>query len=176
MGVCDGAAPAAPPQIVVHAARGGDQAVCRWFIDGVLAGGVDFDVIGLSFYPWWHGTLQDLARNLAALAGRYRKPLMVIETAYPWTLDGFDDCGNFVTSPAQLCPGYPASPAGQAAILRDLLAVIERTPGGDHGRRIHFVQNFQRRAYLRFRRTAHAANYRLASARDTLSEGVIADV
>jgi len=56
--------------------------------------------------------------------------VLVVETAYPWTLAGNDATGNFVTSADQLLPGFLASPDGQLAFLRALLATVEGTPGG----------------------------------------------
>ena len=129
-GVRDSLPPALRPAIVIHVDNGGNNTLCRWFLDHLSAEGVDYDVIGLSFYPWWHGTLDDLRGNLHDLAGRYGKKLMLVETAYPWTLAGADATGNFVTSPDQLLPGLPASPDGQLAFLRALLATVEETPGG----------------------------------------------
>lgn len=117
------------PEIVLHVAEGGDNARCRWFFDNVTAAGIDFDVIGLSFYPWWHGTLWDLETNLRDLGPRYGKPVMVAETAYPWTLATADATGNFVTDSTRLLTGYPATPQGQLDFLRDLRRVVE-TAGG----------------------------------------------
>jgi arabinogalactan endo-1,4-beta-galactosidase len=129
-GVRDSLPPTLRPAIVIHVDNGGNNALCRWFLDRLSAQGVDYDVIGLSFYPWWHGTLEDLRVNLHDLAGRYGKKLMLVETAYPWTLAGNDATGNFVTSTDQLLPGFPASPDGQLAFLRALLATVRGTPGG----------------------------------------------
>jgi arabinogalactan endo-1,4-beta-galactosidase len=129
-GVRDSLPPELQPKIVLHIADGGDNAHSRWFYDNVLANGIDFDVIGLSFYPWWHGTLTELRTNLHDLAERYGKELMVVESAYPWTLEGYDTTGNFVSTQDQLHPGYPATPEGQLDFLRDALATVEGVPGG----------------------------------------------
>jgi arabinogalactan endo-1,4-beta-galactosidase len=123
-------APAA--RIMLHIDRGGDAAASRWFFDHVVAEGVPFDAIGLSYYPWWHGSLERLSQNLAALADRYGRDLFVVETSYPWTLDALDGERNLVGLPGQLLPGYAATPAGQAAFLRRLAGVVGATPKG-HG-------------------------------------------
>ncbi|MBD3347792.1 MAG: hypothetical protein GF400_01195 [Candidatus Eisenbacteria bacterium] len=117
------------PGIVVHVDNGGSNGLCRWFFDNLADEGVSFDAIGVSFYPWWHGTLWNLRDNLRDLANVYGKELLVVETAYPWTLEGNDETGNFVDSADDLHPGYDATPAGQAAFLRDLLAIVEGAPG-----------------------------------------------
>jgi len=128
--VRDSLPPGERPKIVIHAATGGDNAASRWFYDNLVARGVEFDVIGLSYYPWWHGTLDDLEANLRDLAATYGKEIQIVETAYPWTLEGNDGTGNFVDGPEDLLPGYDATPSGQLAFLRDLLATVEAVPGG----------------------------------------------
>lgn len=126
-----GSAPGAwRPEIMLHLDRGGDNAGARRCLDNLVARGVAFDLIGLSFYPWWHGTLADLEANLADLAPRYGKDLVVVETAYPWTLDWFDGTHNQVGLPSQLLPGYPATPEGQRAFLAGLLAIARSAPRG----------------------------------------------
>ncbi len=114
--------------IMIHHDQGGKNAVCRWYFDLVKELGVDFDMIGLSFYPWWHGTLDDLQKNLNDLAARYGKPVMVVETAYPFTLQSGDATGNFVGRESQLVPGFPASPAGQSAFLKKLHEIVKAVP------------------------------------------------
>ena len=121
------------PEVMIHIDRGGDNAGARWFLDHLMSRGVAFDLIGLSYYPWWHGSLADLEANLADLAPRYSKDIIVVETAYPWTLGWFDDMHNPVGLPEQLLPGYPATPRGQADFLNAVLALVRAAPGG-HGR------------------------------------------
>ena len=128
-GVADALPAGDSVQIMIHIDRGGDTAGCEWFFDHILARGVDFDIIGLSFYPWWHGTLDDLKRNLDALAARYEKDIIVVETAYPWTLDWHDDMHNIIGLPDQLHRGYPATREGQAHFLTDLIDIIGGVQG-----------------------------------------------
>ncbi len=115
-------------RIMIHIDRGGDNAGSRWFFDHLLAEDVAFDLIGLSYYPWWHGSLDDLSRNLADLAVRYRKEIIIVETGYPWTLAWNDNTNNLVGEPSQLLPGYPATVAGQEAFFRELLRRVKATP------------------------------------------------
>ena len=128
-GVLD-AAPDRPPAIVIHLDNGADNGMCRWFIDHLLERGFDFDVIGVSFYPKWHGTLAGLGANLNDLAGRYGKEVAVVETAYPWTLDWIDDTNNLFGTTADLHQGFPATVAGQSAFLRAVRSVVGNVPGG----------------------------------------------
>jgi arabinogalactan endo-1,4-beta-galactosidase len=129
-GVRDSLAPAERPEIILHVDNGAGNRMCRWFYDGVIAQGVEFDVIGVSFYPWWHGNLDALAANLTDLAAAYGKEIHVVETSYPWTLEDLDGTGNFVEHKGQLHRGYPATPAGQADFLEAVLSVVESVPGG----------------------------------------------
>ncbi len=129
-GVRDASPADQQPQIVLHVAEGGDNTICRWFYDNVLAGGVDFDICGVSFYPWWHGPLTNLAANLHDLATRYDKPVFVVETSYPWTLGSLDETVNFVWQASQLLPGYAATPEGQLNYLQDLYGIVRSANGG----------------------------------------------
>ena len=129
-GVAD-AFPAAPrPLVMIHLDRGADNTGARWFLDNLANRKVDFDLIGLSYYPWWHGPLADLETNLHDLASRYGKDIILVETAYPWTLAWFDGTHNAVGLPEQLLPGYPATPAGQRDFLDTLLAMVRAVPEG----------------------------------------------
>ncbi len=65
--------------IMMHIALGGQNDEARFWLDNMIARGVEFDVIGVSYYPRWHGTLEDLHRNLHDLIDRYRKPINVVE-------------------------------------------------------------------------------------------------
>ncbi len=117
-------------QVMIHIDRGGDPAGARAFFDRLQDEKVSFDVIGLSYYPWWQGSMDDLSRTMNVLADRYGKPIVVAETAYPWTLSWFDDVHNVVGEPDQILPAYEATPEGQAAFLRDLLKTVAAVPGG----------------------------------------------
>lgn len=104
-----------------------------WWYDEVMSRGVDPDVLGLSFYGYWHGSLADLQAAATGLVDRYGKDVMVVETAYPFTLADDDPAyPNIVASTDQLVAGYPASPEGQAQWIHDLGTVVEALPGG-HG-------------------------------------------
>ena len=70
------------PRLVVHYDQGGDNAGSRWFYDNVVAQHVPFDIIGLSYYPFWHGTLSQLRTNVDDLAQRYQRDVSVVETQY----------------------------------------------------------------------------------------------
>ena len=91
---------------------------------------VPFDVIGASYYGYWHGTFAALQFNLNDVTARYDKDVIVVETAYAFTLADDDDFGNIIGDPSLLVPGYPATPAGQAANLRDVMSIVRAVPDG----------------------------------------------
>jgi len=66
-------------QIMIHIALGGQNKESVWFLDRILKNGVTFDILGQSYYPEYHGTLDDLKNNLTDMIARYHKPLVVVE-------------------------------------------------------------------------------------------------
>ncbi|GGG22749.1 glycoside hydrolase family 53 protein [Paenibacillus abyssi] len=126
------AAKAVDPSInvMIHIDRGGDLAASHAFFERFQKHQVEFDTIGLSFYPWWHGTLEDLRMNLFTLAQVFDKDINVVETAYPWTLDTTGGRQFIVDKEEQLHDGYPATVEGQGSYLRDLIGIIKQTPEG----------------------------------------------
>jgi len=65
--------------MLLHIALGGQNDESVFFLNNMLSRGVYFDVIGESYYPKWHGTLDDLRNNLTDLATRYSKDIIVVE-------------------------------------------------------------------------------------------------
>ena len=114
-------------QIMIHYAgiSGAD-----WFYEQVQE--LDFDLIGLSYYPMWHGkSLTELKAILQSLTGRYERPVVIAETAYPFTLNWNDFTNNIVGLESQLIlPDYPATPTGQLNFLTDLKATVQEVNGG----------------------------------------------
>jgi arabinogalactan endo-1,4-beta-galactosidase len=124
------ASPAKRVKVMIHASNGGDNANFRKLLDPLVQRGVDFDVIGISFYPYWHGKVADLEANMADLSTRYGKEMVVAETAYAWTLDNGDDFPNSFGPGSDRLGGYRASPQGQASALCDIIAAVAGAPGG----------------------------------------------
>lgn len=114
-------------RIMLHYSQGGNAAATQWFFDHINAYGVSYDMIGLSYYPWWHGTIAELTANLRATAARYSRDVMVVETSYPWRAGGWED---MATNRAVMT--WPVSPDGQSQFLRDVLGAVAGVPGG-HG-------------------------------------------
>jgi arabinogalactan endo-1,4-beta-galactosidase len=119
-----------PLLVMIHFDQGGDNARSRLFYDHIVAGGVPFDIIGLSYYSFFHGSLTDLRTNVDDLATRYGKQIVIAESQYAWTLAQGDSTGDFVWQPSQLEAGYPASPGGQLSFYNDLLSILAQVPNG----------------------------------------------
>jgi arabinogalactan endo-1,4-beta-galactosidase len=114
--------------VMLHFDQGGDNADSVTFYNNLVTRGVPFDVIGLSYYPFFHGTLTQMRANVDALAGQFGKPIVIAESQYPWTLAGGDSTGNFVWQASQVSGGYPASPRGQLSFYNDLLSILAQVP------------------------------------------------
>ena len=65
--------------VMLHVALGGQLEESMRFFDAMAEYGIEYDVIGQSYYPEWHGTLEELESNLNNMAERYAKPLIVVE-------------------------------------------------------------------------------------------------
>ncbi len=119
-GVEAGHGDAPRPLIMIHIDRGGDWRATKRFYDHCREYGVEFDVIGQSYYPWWHGSLDDLRANLAFMSKEYKKDIIVVEAAYNWR-------------PAEYRrkPGpYPETPAGQREFWEQVDKAVRETPDG----------------------------------------------
>jgi arabinogalactan endo-1,4-beta-galactosidase len=108
------------PKIMIHIDRGADIKGTKAFLDKLNGYQIPYDVIGQSYYPWWHGSLNDLRRNLAFMATEYQKDIIVVEAAYNW------QPGNYVNKPAP----FPESPEGQRAFLDEVNRVVMAAPDG----------------------------------------------
>jgi len=109
------------PAIMIHIDQGGNSETTKWFFDNLILNHVPFDVIGQSYYPWWQGSLKDLKDNLDFMANRYKKPIVVVETAYDWR-----DGEQFKTGK----PPFPQTPEGQAEFLAAVVNTVKETPNG----------------------------------------------
>lgn len=110
-----------PPKIMIHIDQGGNIAITKYFFDHLNRYHIRYDVIGFSYYPWWHGTLMDLRENLAFTANTYHKDIIVVETAYNWrpARESADRVGPF-----------PETPEGQREFLDEVTRIVLAVPDG----------------------------------------------
>ena len=121
-------------KLMLHIERSHDAALYQEFFGKMEEAGVDYDVIGASYYPYWHGTPEELFANLTGCR-RFGKEIMIAEMGYgfidePYQLD--DGKEYYVFDSKRVCvPGftekYPMSPEGQVAFLRDFLSEAKAT-------------------------------------------------
>ena len=111
--------------IISHVSSGGN-----WFFKNLIERGVNVDILGISYYPMWHGNLTDLNKNLNKLGNEFQKPILIIETAYPFTLESNDDTNNIVGLETQLLENYQASEQGQFSFLNDLITLVNNSDYG----------------------------------------------
>ena len=106
------------PKIMIHIDKGGDKEFTKYFFDKLDTYNIKFDVIGQSYYPWWHGSLLDLKECLNVTALEYKKDIVLVETAYNY-------------SPAEyintLAP-FPETPEGQKEFLENVNDIILNIP------------------------------------------------
>ncbi len=115
--------------VMLQIAEGGDNDLARWWFDNITRREVPFDVIGISYYAYWHGSLGQLQTNLNDITARYDKDVIVVETSYAFT-DRDDDGYPNIVEPKLAVPGYPLTPAGQRSMLRDVMAVVRAVNDG----------------------------------------------
>jgi len=108
------------PKFMIHIDRGADWKSTKEFFDRLNAYEIPYDIIGQSYYPWWHGSLNDLRKNLEFMAREYHKPIIVVETAYNWKP------GNYTRKAAP----FLESAEGQRQFLEELNQVVRQTPDG----------------------------------------------
>lgn len=108
-------------QVIIHTADADSDANARWFYDGIKAQGVNWDITGLSYYCYWHGSMSNMSSVVADMKSRYGKSVIIAETAYPFTANNADSEANAISSSTP-CSGYPATSTGQYDNFRDVLA------------------------------------------------------
>ncbi|WP_308368345.1 MULTISPECIES: glycosyl hydrolase 53 family protein [unclassified Microbulbifer] len=114
-----------PPLIMIHIDRGGDMERTKWFFDKFHSYGIDYDVIGQSYYPWWHGTLAELRANFAFMVEAYDKDIVLVEAAYHWR-----ESGEWEDAARADAMEYPQTPEGQMRYWLDVDAAVRAIPGG----------------------------------------------
>lgn len=99
------------------------------FLDSISD--IDYDIIGLSYYPFWHGkSLQELETNLTSISNQLGKSIVVAETSYPFTFEWNDDTGNVIGLPEQILDDYPPTVSGQRDFLFKIRKIVSNTPKG----------------------------------------------
>jgi len=116
--------------LMIHLDNGGNNALYREWFDNYTKRGEDFEYIGLSYYPFWHGTLDMLENNMNDIAVRYGKDLIVAEVSMGYTMEDYasyeklspEERKGYATRPALVEKiEYPMTKEGQSDFMADFL-------------------------------------------------------
>ena len=106
------------PLIMVHIDKGGNKSRTKAFFDKWHSYGIGYDIIGQSYYPWWHGSLLELRENMIFMADEYKKDIILVEVAYNWRPAEYKN---------KKAP-FPETPEGQRQFLEEVNRVVLNTP------------------------------------------------
>lgn len=125
--------------VMIHLDNGGNNALYRDWFDHFMERCEDFDIIGLSYYPFWHGTLQMLEDNMNDIAVRYGKDLIVAEVSMGYTMESYqeyeqlsDEERKGYATKKELIEKieYPMTVQGQKDFMEDFLRRISGVADG----------------------------------------------
>lgn len=125
--------------VMIHLDNGGNNALYREWFDNFTKLGEDFEIIGLSYYPFWHGSLQMLNDNMNDIAERYGKDLVIAEVSMGYTMEDYknyeklsdEERKGYATRPALVEKiEYPMTKQGQYDFMEDFLNRISHIKGG----------------------------------------------
>lgn len=124
-------------KIILHLERSGDNGIYREWLENILVKEkVAFDILGISYYPYWHGPLKEMVANIKDIKARYHLPVMIVETGYGFTGSEYDsglmpkDFAGLVMTDAKFAslehkPPYALSIAGQKEFFKNLFDAID---------------------------------------------------
>lgn len=126
--------------VMIHLDNGAKNELYKdWFRRYFAAGGEDFQYIGLSYYPFWHGKIEGLRQNMNDIALRYHKDLIIAEASFGFTLEDYQqqeqlpaDQRKGMASTPELAEktAYPMTPEGQCTYIQELADAIRQVPEG----------------------------------------------
>lgn len=126
-------------QVMIHLDNGGFHSMYREWFDEYTKRGEDFDIIGMSYYPFWHGTMEELAFNMKDMAERYGKKIAIAEVSMGFTMEDYKEYENLQDSERK---GYATKPdlvesipwkmskKGQSDFMQELMERVKEIPGG----------------------------------------------
>ncbi|MBQ9118450.1 MAG: glycosyl hydrolase 53 family protein [Lachnospiraceae bacterium] len=124
-------------KVMIHLDNGGKIELYEEWFDNFRDRGGDWDIIGLSYYPFWHGTLGGLRANLLNCAERYGKELIIAEVSMGHTMESYaayeqvtdENRKGAATRPelAAKVP-FPMTPEGQADFIQAVLNILKEVP------------------------------------------------
>ncbi len=118
-------------KVMIHVQDGGSVGVTENFFSIIEENGVtDYDIVGLSYYPYWHGTFGDLKDNINNIYSKLGKEVIVVETAYPFTYENADDKRNMVMDADTKLVGFDATEENQRKVFELVMNSVANCEGG----------------------------------------------
>lgn len=115
--------------VVMHFANPEKPDNYRKWAKSLQDNGVDYDVFASSYYPYWHGTLDNLTDILTEIRTTYGKQVMVAETSYAWTAEDGDFHGNIIGEGSAVTQNYPYTVQGQVNAIADVIRAVNAAQG-----------------------------------------------
>ena len=118
-------------KVVIHVESPQKNTLTTWS-DNLEKYNVDYDILGTSYYPYWHGTLSNLKDEISYVQTKHNKDAMVVETSYAYTLDDSDGCANTVregNNDDSADATEPFTVQGQATYIRNLINTVNEAGG-----------------------------------------------
>lgn len=113
---------------VIHLANGGSWDEFRAFFNEMTTNNVNYDMIGASYYPYYHGTLENLKNNLNNIAETFKKPVIVAEMSYGFTTEYNQYSSNIYNAEMEEAGKYKTSVQGQATAIHDVVKILSEVP------------------------------------------------
>lgn len=118
-------------RIMIHVETGGSKGATETFFSMIEEHGVtDYDIVGLSYYPYWHGTFSEMRENVLNVYQKFGKQVVLAETAYPFTNDNADDKRNMVSEADLTGVGFEAGEENQRLVLELIMNTVAGCEGG----------------------------------------------
>lgn len=108
--------------VAVHYTRIDDAGQIEWASSTLAQYGIDYDIFGISYYPFWDGDMENMQSVVKHVRETYGKQVMIAETSYCYTSEDGDGSGNSLKGTDDLVEGYPATVQGQTTMIRDVFA------------------------------------------------------
>ncbi len=117
-------------KIILHLERSNDANVYQEFFIEMEKHDVNYDIIGASYYPYWHGSFEQLFANLDSCRNRFNKEIMIMELGYGFTLEDYifntEGAPHLVINEEKLNEmkqslPYPLNEEGQAKFIEKFL-------------------------------------------------------
>ena len=118
-------------KVVIHVESPHKGTMVTW-AENLQNNNVDYDILATSYYPYWHGTLDNLKQQFETVKNTYRKDVMVAETSYAYTLEDSDGHANTVrvgNNDNGADTTEPFTEQGQATAIRNLINTVNEAGG-----------------------------------------------